>query len=355
VPMTISRKRLLDIHPLFTGGRWRHRSLKLTAIVVLLGLASASHAVVFKIATLSPDGSIWMKVLREGAKEVAQRTSDRVTFKFYPGEVMGDDKAVLRKIRVGQLHGAVLTAGGLNQIYTDLQLYTLPMLFRDLEEVDAVRAPMDPVLMKGLRGAGYVGFGIAEVGFAYSMSKTPVATYEDVKAQKVWIPDGDQGAEQTVASFDITPIPLSIADVLSGLQTGLINSVAVPPVGAIALQWHTQLKHVYDLPLMYVYGLLAINDKQFEKVDAADQEVVLEVMGEVVRRVNDQNRVDHERAVEVLKDQGLVWAVPDPTEAARWQRMADTASRELVEGGIVSEDLYEQLLQIRSAYREGLD
>lgn len=353
--MTISREPLISTQAPSVAGRRHCLPMKLVAVVLLLGLATASHAVVFKIATLSPDGSIWMKVLREGAKEVAQRTSERVTFKFYPGGVMGDDKAVLRKIRVGQLHGAVLTAGGLNQVYPDLQLYTLPMLFRDLDEVDAVRAQMDPVLMKGLREAGYVGFGISEVGFAYSMSKTPVATYEDVKAQKVWIPDGDQGAEQTVASFDITPIPLSIADVLSGLQTGLINSVAVPPVGAIALQWHTQLQHVYDLPLMYVYGLLAINDKQFDMVDAADQAVVLEVMSEVVRRVNDQNRIDHERAVEVLKNQGLVWAVPDPDEAERWQGMADTASRELVEGGIVSETLYEQLLLIRSAYREGLD
>ena len=353
--MTISRKPLSN--PAHAVGSFLRfcQKFRIAIAIAVLGLAPVSHAVVFKIATLSPDGSIWMKVLREGAKEVAERTSERVTFKFYPGGVMGDDKAVLRKIRVGQLHGAVLTAGGLNQIYTDLQLYTLPMLFRDFEEVDAVRIQMDSMLMSGLREAGYVGFGISEVGFAYSMSKTPVATYEDVKAQKVWIPDGDVGAEQTVASFDITPIPLSIADVLSGLQTGLINSVAVPPVGAIALQWHTQLKHVYDLPLMYVYGLLAINDSQFDKVDAADQNVMLEVMGEVVRRVNDQNRVDHERAVVVLKNQGLIWALPDPDEAARWQGMADAASLELVEGGIVSDALYRKLLQIRTAYREGLD
>ena len=120
------------------------RMLKTLLTGMVLLAAPGLHAVEFKIATLSPDGSIWMKVLREGGREVTERTDGRVTFKFYPGGVMGDDKAVLGKIRRGQLHGAVLTAGGLNQVYTDLQLYTLPMLFHDFGEVDAVRAEMDP-------------------------------------------------------------------------------------------------------------------------------------------------------------------------------------------------------------------
>lgn len=325
---------------------------------LLLGgclLAIQAQAVTFKVATLSPDGSGWMKMLREGAAEIAQRTEGRVTFKFYPGGVMGDDKAVLRKIRSGQLHGAVVTAGGLNQVYSDIQLYTLPMIFRNLAEVDHVRELMDPMLMSGLREHGFVGFGIAEVGFAYAMSKEQVDTFDEIRAQKVWIPDGDPGAEMAIRTFDITPIPLSIADVLGGLQTGLIDSVAVPPVGAIALQWHTQLKYVFDLPLLYVYGLLTVRDRQFEALAAADQAVVSEVMGEVVERVNAQNRIDHERAVEVLKNQGLVFTIPSPEEARRWKGLAEQASAEMVGQGVISPALFEELNRELADYRGGLD
>lgn len=319
----------------------------------LLGVQA--QAVTFKVATLSPDGSGWMKMLREGAAEVAERTDGRVTFKFYPGGVMGDDKAVLRKIRSGQLHGAVITAGGLSQVYSDIQLYTLPMVFDNLAEVDYVRSRMDPVLMSGLRERGFVGFGIAEVGFAYAMSKEHVETFEEIRAQKVWIPDGDPGAEMAIRTFDITPIPLSIADVLSGLQTGLIDSVAVPPVGAIALQWHTQLKYVFDLPLLYVYGLLTVRDRQFDALSAGDQAIVSEVMGEVVKRVNAQNRVDHERAVEALKKQGLIFTVPTPAEAARWKGLAEQASAEMIARGVISGALYEELERQLAAFRGGLD
>src|SRR5690554_6270454 len=87
------------------------------AACLLFAVAGAAGAAELKIATLSPEGSSWMELLREGAREVREQTDGRVTFKFYPGGVMGDDKAVLRKIRLEQLHGAVLTAGGMVQTY----------------------------------------------------------------------------------------------------------------------------------------------------------------------------------------------------------------------------------------------
>ncbi len=328
------------------------KPLILLGLLLGLALTLPAQAVTFKVATLSPDGSMWMSELRGGAAQIAERTDGRVNFKFYPGGVMGDDKAVLRKIRSGQLHGAVLTAGGLNQVYSDLQLYTLPMIFNDLGEVDHIRTAMDGTLMAGLQEKGYVGFGIAEVGFAYAMTKTPVQTFEEIRAQKVWIPDGDPGAELAIRTFEISPIPLSIADVLGGLQTGLINSVAVPPVGAIALQWHTQLRYVFDLPLLYVYGLLTVRDRQFSKLEAADQAIVREVMGDVVVRVNAQNRTDHERAVEALRQQGLAFNEPTVAEADRWRGLAAQASDTMINEGIISQGIFESLQAELSRYRE---
>lgn len=334
--------------PRLIGGR-------LATLLAVLLVSGPVAAATFKVATVSPDGSMWMKQLRSGAAEIAERTAERVKFKFYPGGVMGDDKAVLRKIRSGQLHGAVLTSGGLNQVYPDFDVYGLPMVFNDTAEVDFVRRQMDDTLLSGLSKQGYVGFGIAEVGFAYAMSKVSISTFEQVRAQKVWIPDGDPSAELAIRTFDISPIPLSIADVLGGLQTGLINTVAVPPVGAIALQWHTQLKYVFDLPLIYVYGLLAVRDRQFDRLDEADQAVVREVMGDVVRKVNAQNRTDHQRAVEVLGMQGLTFIEPTPEERQRWTGMASQASKEMVAQGLLSADLVEALNAKLVEYRASLD
>lgn len=328
-------------------------TVSLVTLFLLGSVTGNAHAVVFKVATLSPEGSLWMRSLREVGAEIAEHTEGRVTFKFYPGGVMGDDNAVLRKIRLGQLHGAVMTVGALTGTYTDIQLYNMPMLFRSLGEVDHVRKKMDPRLLEGLEGRGFVAFGFAEVGFAYAMSQTPVSRVGEVQAQKVWVPQGDEGAERTLVSFDIAPIPLSIADVLGGLQTGLINGVTVPPVAAIALQWHTQLAHVLDLPLMYIYGTFAVNGRQFGKLAAQDQMFVRDAMGRMVREVNVRNRQDHERAVEVLQTQGLAWNAPQALP--EWQGYADQASIDLVDAGIVTEPLYEEMIRHLTEYRESID
>lgn len=324
-------------------------------LILLFAAAAPASAVVFKIATDAPDGSLWVSSLRAAAEQVAEHTEGRVTFKFYPGGVMGDDKAVMRKIRSGQLHGAVMTVGGLTRTYTDIQLYNMPMAFRSLAEVDHVRNTMDQTLLDGLEDNGFVSFGIAEVGFAYAMSQERIATLDEVRAQKVWVPDGDEGAARSLESFGIAPIPLSIADVLGGLQTGLIDAVTVPPVAAIVLQWHTQLDHVLDLPLLYVYGTLAVSKRQFDKISQEDQAYLRTVMGDLVREVNQQNRRDHERAVEVLEEQGLEWHAADPGVVVQWQDLADAASMELVEAGIVSGPLYDELLRLLSEYRESID
>ncbi len=324
-------------------------------LAVLLLLTGAARAATLKIATLSPEGSAWMELLRAGAKQVADETDGRVTFKFYPGGVMGDDKAVLRKIRLRQLQGAVLTEGGLVQTYPDIQIYGLPLEFRSNDEVDYARKQLDPVLMKGLEKQGYVSFGFAEVGFAYAMSKNPVTSVEDVQKQKVWTPDGDPGSARALASFGVTPIPLAIADVLSGLQTGLINGVAVPPVAAIALQWHTQLKYIMDMPLLYVYGLLAVADGPFERLSEADQSVVRRVMGDVVEKVNARARKDQQSAMQALVDQGLEQTHPSEQEVIEWRDYASKANRQMVEDGLLSADLKERLDALLEKYRSGLD
>lgn len=325
--------------------------------LILLGLlvGSAAHGATLKVATLSPEGSLWMTLLREGAKEIETATADRVKFKFYPGGVMGDDKAVMRKIRVGQLHGAVITSGGLVQKYPDIGLYNMPMAFQSLDEVDYVRDRMDIVLMQGLESNGFVSFGIAEVGFAYAMSKKVLSSVEDVQAQRVWVPDNDPGSARALAAFDIAPIPLSIADVLGGLQTGLINSVAMPPVGAIALQWHTQLEHVLDLPLLYIYGLFTVNKRQFERLTDADQQAVRAVMGAKVAAVNARSRRDHEQASVALARQGLIWHSATDAHVKEWRRHASVAAQRLIDEDYISQELHQTMLRHLADYRATLD
>ena len=332
--------------------------LSCRAIVAALGLAlflgsTAASAVTLKIATVSPEGSGWMNVLRASGKKIAERTDGRVKLKFYPGGVMGDDKAVMRKIRIGQLHGAVLTTGPLIPLYRDIQLFNLTMTFRSLEEVDYVRERLDQTLLDGLEANGFTAFGFAEVGFAYAMGMEKGTSVEYARTQKVWIPDGDVAAAQAIGSFGITPVPLSITDVLAGLQTGLINGVAAPPIGALALQWHTQLKTAVDLPLLYIYGMLAISNKHFKKVPEGDKAIVREILSAAVNEVNSTSRKDHQAALAVLRKQGIEFTAPTPEETAEWRMYGERANEEMVREGLLGAELYGKVKELLAEYRAG--
>ena len=269
--------------------------------ILLLSHISMVHGKIFKIATLSPDGSDWMQKMRTGATEIQEKTNNRVKFKFYPGGVMGDDQSVLRKILIGQLHGGALAGGSLVKANPDYRIYGLLLTYRNQGEIAFVRSHIDPIIKKGFEKGGVVILGMAESGFVYTMStKQAIHNAYQLRQQKVWVPNNDRVSQKILQSFEVTAIPLAYGDVLMGLQTGLINTVAMSPIGAIALQWHTQIKFITDMPLLYSFGVLSMDKKSFKKIKPDDQKIVREVMGRIFSLIDSQNRKNNSEALKVL-------------------------------------------------------
>ncbi len=330
------------------------KSLLCTVVIawaVLMASASQGYADILKIATLPPDGSPWMKEIRRNAAIIEQRTAGRVKFRFYPGGVMGDDTSVLRKIRIGQLQGGGIASGALAEIYPDSQLYGLPMLFRSYEEVDYVRSRMDGMLLKGLKQRGLVAFGIAESGFAYLMSKRPIGRVEDLEGLKVWVPQGDPISRTFFETAGRSPIPLPLSDVLTGLQTGLIETIGTPPIGAIALQWHTAVKYITEAPLLYTYGMLVFDPGAFNRLRRDDQEIVSSVLGSGLAELNKQNRKDNENAKQALKNQGITFVQPSPEALEKLRSIATEATARVAKEEAYTPAVMEALQSHLKAYR----
>lgn len=308
-------------------------------------------AATFKVATLSPEGSTWMKIMRAGADEVAAKTNKRVQIKFYPGGVMGDDMAVMRKIRIRQLQGGAVTIGAVSNYYSDSQVYSLPMLFRNLDEVSYVRSKMDSHILQGLEQNGFVSFGIAEGGFAYIMSLNPIKSVADLRLSKAWVPSSDDLVLEAVKAYDVQPIPLPLGDVLTGLQTGLIDTVAAPPIGTLALHWHTQVRYLTDMPLLYSTALLIIDKKTFNKLSKQDQQIMRNVMNQVFDKIDKQNRIDNKSAFGAIKSQGIEMVKPDPEQLKEWRGNAYEARLQLVKSGKISNEIMREVEQHLNDYR----
>ncbi len=326
----------------------------LASLACLFALINAPlHAATFKIATIAPNGTSWMNELKAGAKEIKQRTDGRVKFRFYPGGVMGNDKSVLRKIRIGQLHGGAITGGGLQSIDPNSQVYSLPLAFRSHDEVDYVREQMDPLIIQGLFDNGYVSFGLGEGGFAYLMSGLPLDNVNSIKKQKVWAPDDDPIGRAAFEAIGVSPIPLPLTDVLTGLQTGLIDTVAASPMGAIALQWHSKVKYLNQTPLVYLYGTMIIERKAFNKINADDQAIVKKVMAKVFNNLNTINRADNKKAYAALQKQGIEFVTTGKKAKAQWISSVKDATQGLVHSGVINSDITQLLYKHLNDFRNG--
>jgi TRAP-type transport system periplasmic protein len=321
------------------------RKVSLFALLFFGALGCAQAATTIKIATVAPDGTAWMREMRAGADAIKNRTSGRVEIKFYPGGVMGDEPAVLRKIKIGQLQGGAFTGGELAQIDKDAQIYSLPFLFKTQDEVDKVRAQLDPLLKKSFEQAGFEAVGISGGGFAYLMSVKDIKNKSDLGAAKVWVPQGDRIAEAGFKAGGVTPIPLPLADVYTSLQTGLIDTVANTPAGAIAFQWHTKLKHMVDLPLTYVVGILVIDKKVIDALSAEDQTEVKFELGGAFLRLEKINRDDNAQAREALQKQGVTIFAPNADETKSWEAVGDTARKQLIADGEITPDMAAALVK----------
>ncbi len=318
-------------------------------IVLLFGVsitAPDGYAARLKIATLAPAGTTWMKEMKKGAKVIKQRTSGRVKFKFYPGGVMGNDQSVHRKIRINQLQGGAFSSSGLTAIDPSIQVLSLPMLFNNFDEVDKVRKVIDDRIKQHVEEKGFVILGISEGGFARIMSSKPVHNLQQIRDSKVWIPEGDTLVEETYRMLGISPIPLPLSDVFTGLQTGLIETIASTSTGAIAFQWHSKLKYMVDTPVMYIIGVLAVSKKAFDKIKPQDQQIVREEMDKVFKVLGKINRKDNLGATAALEKQGMHVITPPAAETQKWRELSQQAIRNMVEKGLIDKALLDEVMSL---------
>lgn len=333
-----------------------HRTLIALATLLLIAavaIGKPSHEI--KFASLAPEGSSWMNQMRALDTELREATGGEVGFKLYAGGVQGDEPDVLRKMRFNQLHAAGFTGNGMGEILPATRLLEVPFLFRSKDEVDHILAEFTEEFDAAFREKGYVLLGWTEVGYVYFFSNSPIHTLDDLENLKVWTWQGDPLAAALFHAMGVSPVPLSVPEVMTALQTGMIDAVYTSPMAAISLGWFSRVKYVNTQPLTNSMGAVLMSKRVFDRLSPEEQETLLTLSRRHMSELTEQTRRDNADGLRELERAGITLLPPPDEDVLESYQDLGRDVRERLAGDLYDRELLESVLQSLAEFRATRD
>ena len=334
---------------------WSKSCLVAGAAVLTFGLhtepvVAAGEATVIKLATLAPEGSAWYKILEQMGENWRKATGGAVTLRIYPGGVVGDEKAMIRTMRIGQLQAATVTGLGLASLDKSCYALFVPMMFADDDEFYHVRERLAPMLEQQLAQQGFVVLAWGDAGWISFFTKAPATRPADVMATKLFVGTDESTVVQLYKETGFNPVQLSSMDILPGLQTGLINAFAATPLAALAFQWFAAAPNMTELRFAQLTGATIIDKRTWEKIPTELRPKILAASRASEAPVREEIRRLNAEAVSAMVKNGLKIASVPPEAQAEWVRLFEGLFPR-IRGAIVPEQAFDAARAARDDYR----
>ncbi len=330
--------------------------LKSFCLATLVGLAltcpvSAAPPVKVKLATLAPTGSTYHKsllALRESWKKTSNGGVDLIV---YADGKLGGEADTVNLMSVNSVQASMLTAVGLSEIEHGVAgLQSIPMGFRDFAEVDYVGEKLRPLLQERLEKKGFVVLFWTDAGWVRFFAKKPFTTPDELKRLKLFNWAGSPQQVEIYKSAGFNPVPLETADILPGLQTGLIEAVPAPPVFALAGQMDSRAPYMVELNWAQLVGACVIRKETWSKIPAELHDALLKSATAAGAEIKTNARKESEESVKAMEKRGLKVTKVSAEQEAEWRAAAEVTYSK-VRGAIVPADIFDQALAAIKEYR----
>jgi TRAP-type C4-dicarboxylate transport system substrate-binding protein len=339
---------------------WRfdvlHVKFAVSALIGVLLAAPAAPAAEYtiKLTTLAPRDSSYHRALLRMGQAWRQASGGAVELIIYPGGIQGGESAMVERMRINQTQAGLLTVVGLSKIEPAVAgLQNMPMMFRSLEEVVYVTKELRPMLEKRLLAKGFVVFFWTDAGWVRFFSKEPVIHPSDLKPMKLFTWAGDSEQVDIMKSLGFNPVPLETADILPGLQTGLISAVPMPPSYALANQIYMEAHNMLELNWAPLVGALVITKRAWDKIPAPIQEQIFKAAVPAGNEIKVSARKEADEAVQTMQSKwGLIVHKTTPEIEAEWRALAESVYPK-IRGQLVPADIFDEVRRILQEYRSG--
>lgn len=325
--------------------------MRTLAAAMALALATSAPAqVLVKLGTLAPEGSSWHDLLLEMKQEWKRLSNGEVDLRLYAGGVLGDEGEMVRKMQRRGLDAVALSGAGLGRVHPSFDCLNIPLAFASHEELDAVRDAVSPRLERDVEAAGFKVLNWSDAGWVYFFTKTPVRTPDDLRRLKLWTSSGDPASEALYKDLGLKVVPLPATDMLTSLQTGLIEAVDVPPLFALLDRSYQQAPHMLDLRFAALPAATVISASAWNRIPEALRPKLLAAARAAGLKYQQEIRRSGEEAIAAMKERGLDVVTLDAAGVAAWEREACDAYPKL-RARLASPELFDEVLRLRDEYR----
>ena len=322
---------------------------KILLLLVAAGALAPAQTVI-KMGTLAPDGSPWHQVLQRVGERWRIISGGSVKLVIYPGGVLGDEPDLVKKMRIGQIQAVALSGAGMSDIEPGVMCLQIPMMFSSYEELDYVRDRIAPRLERMIAARGFLVLNWGDAGWVHFFSRQPVARLDDLKRMKLFTWSGDSDAIELYQANGFHAVPLAATDILSGLQTGLIDAVPTTPLYALLNQSFGLARNMCDVKWAPLIGATVVTKAVWEKLPQPQRDQMLKAAQEAGQDLRGGIRKMGDDAVVAMQKRKLNVVHADAATVADWRKQAEGVYPK-IRGREVPADLFDEVRRLRDEYR----
>jgi len=320
-------------------------------LAFLLATVALPGQTIIRLGTLVPKGSPWHEILLNMGEEWKKASGGKIELRIYPGGEQGDEPEMVQKIRIKKLQAVALSGAGLSGIDAAVTALEIPMMLSSYEELDYVRDHISDRLEKGMAQHGFVVLNWGDAGWVHFFTKQPAASPDDIRKMKLCVLQGDNSTFELYKINGFNPVALAATDVLTGLQTGLIDAFQSPPLFALSNQWFGGAKNMLDIPFAQLVGATLIDKSVWDKIPAAAQKEMLASARKAGVALREEIRKAEAGSIPIMQQFGLNVVKADAKANAQWRQLSESIWPKL-RGPMVPADLFDQVKRLRDEYRK---
>jgi TRAP-type C4-dicarboxylate transport system substrate-binding protein len=321
------------------------------ALLLLLVSASLPAQTIIRLGTLVPKGSRWHEILLNMGEEWKKASGGQIELKIYPGGEQGDEPEMVQKLRIKKLQAVALSGAGLSGIDAAVSALQVPMMLNSYEELDYVRDRVSARLEKGLAQRGFIVLNWGDAGWVHFFTKQPAVHPDDIRKMKLCVLQGDNSTFELYKINGFHPVSLAATDILTGLQTGLIEAFQAPPLVALSNQWFGGAKNMLDVHFAQLVGATVISKDVWDKIPSPVQKEMLESARTAGVALRDEIRKAEAGSLPLMQQFGLNIVHADSKAVAEWRQLAESIWPKL-RGTMVPPDLFDEVKRLRDEYRK---